>query len=124
MAMTVPTLAVAAVSVPKPAMFCSMMALISSAQDAIFFLLKCFQVVYSLLQFSMVVRWCLFRWPSGPACGGPEKEGRAGTPGVRGPAHPGHGTASPGTPSCRLASGELDEEHVFVALLVPFRPGW
>jgi hypothetical protein len=32
--MTVPTLAVEVVSAPKPAMFFSMMALISSAQDA------------------------------------------------------------------------------------------
>src|SRR6266576_4432809 len=40
MAMMVPTLAVSVVLVPKPAMFFSMMAVISSAQDAIVFLLK------------------------------------------------------------------------------------
>src|SRR5262249_21747299 len=43
-AMTVPTLAVAVVLVPKPVMFFSMMAVISSAQEAIVFLLMYFLI--------------------------------------------------------------------------------
>ena len=57
--MTVPTLAVVVVLVPKPAMFCSMMALISSAQVAVAFLLVYLVVVYKiLLVFDLVV----FQW--------------------------------------------------------------
>src|SRR5579875_2427223 len=51
-AITVPTLAVEVVSAPKPAMFCSMMALISSAQDAIVIPPSdswCFVIYYLLL---------------------------------------------------------------------------